>query len=191
MPGEQERRSGLLLPRACGTLGGDHSLRQPLPELSAGRVTRLQPVARRPTARRRGLLRRRRLQAGQAMAHPARPPRRGHGSATRHGRARPNRWALGPRRRRVAPLDHQLRNVAGAGDQRGLRRAPGMSRRQTMGPEWDHELACDGLQGDASLSRALAPKREDPRGCRDLHARTASRLERRTGLEPATLSLGS
>ena len=66
-----------------------------------------------------------------------------------------------------------------------------MSRRQTMGPEWDHELACDGLQGHASLSRAFAAKREDPSGCRDLHARTASRLERRTRLELATLSLGS
>jgi hypothetical protein len=28
-----------------------------------------------------------------------------------------------------------------------------------MGPEWDHELACDGLQGRASSSRAFAPKR--------------------------------
>ena len=50
---------------------------------------------------------------------------RGDASATRHGRARPNRWTLGSRRRHVAPLDHQLRNMAGAGDQRGPRRAPG------------------------------------------------------------------
>ena len=64
-------------------------------------------------------------------------------------------------------------NVAGADDHAAfVGHLRDVSAAERWDHEWDPELACDGLQGHASLSRAFAPKREDPRACRDLHALT-------------------
>ncbi len=65
-----------------------------------------------------------------------------------------------PRRTARSPTSQ----VAGAASTRPSPGTWGCLGGRPMGPEWDHDLACDGLQGRASLSRAFAPKREDPRG---------------------------
>jgi hypothetical protein len=71
--GEPNARSSGTAQFAClRHLGGNQSLRQPLAELSTGRVTRPRPGARRPTPRRPGLLRRRRRRC-RPGCRPRRP----------------------------------------------------------------------------------------------------------------------